>query len=91
MGKQKNRGGMGFSDLTCFNQALLVKQLWWLLKSPDSLTARIMKAKYYSGCSILEAQVGKTSSFAWKSISGSRDLIQEGLIWRIGNGESVKI
>jgi hypothetical protein len=91
MGKQKIGGGMGFFDLTCFNQALLAKQLWRLLKNPDTLTARIMKAKYYSGSNIFDVQVSKTSSFAWKSISGTRDLIREGLIWRIGNGAFVKI
>ena len=91
MEKQKNRGGMGFHDLTCFNQALLAKQVWRLLKNPNTLTGQILQAKYYSGGNILEAWVSKTASYAWKSISGSRALIREGLIWQIGNGEQVKI
>jgi hypothetical protein len=43
-----------------------------------------MKAKYYLGCSILEASIGKRLSFAW-SIPSSCDLLREGLIWRVGN------
>jgi hypothetical protein len=47
MGFSKNNGGMGFRDFVCFNKALLAKQIWRLWKTPDSLLARIMKAKYY--------------------------------------------
>ena len=47
---------------------------------PDSMLASIMKTKYYPDCSILEAQQGKQSSFAWRSIHSSCDLLWEGLI-----------
>lgn len=87
----KTQGGMGFRDLHCFNQALLAKQCWRLWSVEDSLIAEIMKAKYHPRCSILEAQVGHKPSFAWRSIIGTRDLVKEGLVWRIGNGESAHI
>ena len=50
-----------------------------------------MKAKYYQGGSFLEARLGNRPSFAWRSIYGSSTLLKEGLIWRIGNGENVRI
>jgi hypothetical protein len=78
-------GGVRFRDLCCFNKALLAKQIWKLWKTLDSLMARIMKAKYYPECSVL------VPSFAWRSIQHSRDLVQEGLLWRIGNGKLVRI
>ncbi|GLT61042.1 hypothetical protein SLA2020_337770 [Shorea laevis] len=33
----------------------------------------------------------KRPSFAWRSICSARDLLQEGLLWRIGDGKSVNI
>ncbi|KAH9800659.1 hypothetical protein KPL71_000753 [Citrus sinensis] len=47
LSKAKSRGGMGFRDLTSFNQALVAKQGWRLLRFPNSLMARVMQAKYY--------------------------------------------
>ena len=51
---------------------------------PDSLVARIMKAKYHPDCSVIDAPLAKKPSFAWRSIQSSCTLIREGLIWRIG-------
>lgn len=50
-----------------------------------------MKAKYYSDCTVLEAPLGSKPSFAWWSIQGSCDLLQEGLVWRVRNGKSIRI
>jgi hypothetical protein len=43
----KSQGGVSFWDLRMFNQALLARQAWRLLKFPNSLCARLLKAKYY--------------------------------------------
>jgi hypothetical protein len=51
MGSAKSEGGLGFRDLDMFNKALLAKQGWRLLQNPDSLTAKIFQAKYYSNSS----------------------------------------
>jgi hypothetical protein len=35
--------------------------------------------------------MGSKPSFVWRSILGSQDLIEEGIFWRIGNGEQTNI
>jgi hypothetical protein len=91
MGKSKARGGLGFRDLEVFNKALLPKQLWRLLQAPDSLAAKILKAKYYPSNSILEAQLGNRPSYLWRSFMAAQPVLKNGMLWRIGNGDSISV
>jgi ribonuclease HI len=91
MGLTKEKGGLGFRDLEFFNLALLAKQGWRLLQNPNSLVATIMKAKYYPNSSFLEANIGRKPSYAWRSIWNSKTLLKEGLIWRVGDGRTIRI
>lgn len=59
----KDMGSMGFSDLCKFNITLLTKQGWCLIFNPDSLVARIFKAKYYPNTTFLKAQLGTYPSY----------------------------
>jgi hypothetical protein len=91
MGLNKEKGGMGFREFSCFNKAMLAKQYWRLWNSPDSLVSRIMKAKYFPSCDVMEANLGSKPSYAWRSIFSSKYILEEGLYWRIGNGEKTRI
>jgi hypothetical protein len=77
---------VGFRELDCFNMAMLSKQGWRLLKFPDSLAARVLKEKYYPKSSFFMSSLGKRPSFAWRSIWNAKPLIEEGIMWRVGNG-----
>ena len=89
--KSKNEGGMGFRDLKAFNLALLAKQGWRLLQNTNSLFHHVFQAKYFAGRSFLDAQIGKRPSYAWRSIMAAKSVVEDGIRWSIGNGESVLI
>ena len=91
LGRAKDKGGLGYRDLEKFNLVLLAKQGWRLLQFPESLVAKVMKQKYYPNGTFLIAQLGRNPSYAWRSIWQGRELLNERLFWRIGNGQSVHI
>jgi hypothetical protein len=91
LGKAKVKGGMGYRDLERFNMALLAKQGWRLMQEPDSFIGRIYKEKYYSNGTFLSSSLGRRPSYAWRSIWNAKKLLQEGLVWRVGDGRSIKI
>lgn len=84
-------GGLNFRDMEVFNDALLAKQFWRIWKGINPLLFNIFKAKYFSRCSIWEAPLGQNPSLAWRSLWGSRALLKEGIIWKVGNGTKINI
>jgi hypothetical protein len=82
---------MGFRDFHSFNLAMLAKQVWRLINEPDSLCARVLKAKYYPHGNILKAGPKAGSSYTWQSIVAGIATFKRGHIWRVGNGESIDI
>lgn len=74
-----------------FNKALLVKQGWRILQDPNSMEAQILKAKYFPRSFFLEGSLGNKPSFAWRSILNARQLLNQGLVWRVGDGRSIKV
>ena len=49
----KSAGGLGFRDIEHFNDALLAKLTWRLLKHPDSLLGQTLLGKYCRHDSLL--------------------------------------
>ncbi|CAN0837402.1 hypothetical protein LINGRAHAP2_LOCUS1793, partial [Linum grandiflorum] len=70
---------------------ILAKQLWRLLSKPDTLLTRILKAKYYPCCSILETKIRWRPSYILRSLMGAQNLIVYGSRWKIGLEEDVRI
>ena len=88
---RKEKGGLGFRDLNLFNLALLARQGWRLLTSPDSLCARVLRAKYFPDGDLLNVQEGPGMSYSWRSIVRGVKAMNEGLIWRVGDGTNINI
>jgi hypothetical protein len=89
--KLKEQGGMGFRDLYSFNLAMLSRQAWRLLQDPDSLCGRVLRAKYFPNGDILSAVPVSGMSYIWRSILKGIEVIREGMIWRVGSGENIRI
>jgi hypothetical protein len=87
----KKKGGLGYKDPYTFNLAMLAKQAWRLLTNPNSLCARVMKARYFPVCSIFEAQAQSGISYPWRSILKGIEVLRQGVIKRVGNGETINI
>ena len=82
---------MGFRDLHLFNMAMLARQAWRLLTSPDTLCGQVLKAKYFPNTTILQCTAREGISYSWRSILQGLQLLKQGLIWRIGNGNNTNI
>jgi hypothetical protein len=91
MGRSKSIGGLGFRDLTFFNKALLAKQGWRLLQDLNSMVAKILQAKYFPNSTFLQANLGSKPSYVWRSLFNSRELLVQGMIWRVGDGKSIQV
>lgn len=84
-------GGIGFRDVELFNLALLARQVWRLLQDPESLSARVLRARYFPEGNILDAALGAHPSQVWRSLMEGKELLVLGLIKRIGSGTDTRI
>ncbi|XP_024175552.1 uncharacterized protein LOC112181445 [Rosa chinensis] len=64
---------------------------WRIISNPQSLIAKLYKAKYFPHCSFWEAEIGDSPSFSWISILQGRAVLQAGVQWKIGDGTQVDI
>jgi hypothetical protein len=84
-------GGMGFKGLKAFNMAMVGKQAWKLVSSPESLITRLLKAKYFPRSDYFGASLGHNPSYVWRSIWSAKDVIRRGFQWSIGTGERIPV
>jgi hypothetical protein len=91
LNRSKYQGGLGFTDMRIFNQALLARQAWRLLVFPDSLVARVLKARYYPNGELIDTVFTGNPSSTWTTITHGLELLKKGLVWRVGNGKSIHI
>ena len=78
MCRAKSNRGMGFRNLQAFNLAMLAKQGWRLLSNPDSLCAKVFKARYYLNGDVLNLKLGCSPSHTWRSIFKGLEVIRKG-------------
>jgi hypothetical protein len=88
---RKENGGLGFRDMHLFNLAMLARQGWRILTNPDSLCARVLRAKYFPDGDLMNVHEAPGISYSWRSIVRGVQALKEGLIWRVGNGRQINI
>lgn len=91
LGLPKAVGGLGLRSFMDFNEALLAKQCWRLIQNPNSLWARVLKARYFPHCSSLDAKCGGRASWAWSSLLSGRDLLLKDAHWQVMNGKEARV
>ena len=91
LASRKEKGVLGYRDLHLFNLAMLARQCWRLIQAPDSLCARLLKARYFPNGSVWSAKEGPGISYTWRSLIRGMRAIENGIIWRVGDGNQIRI
>ena len=77
--KPKFAGGLGFREIEQFNDALLTKLAWRILKCPHSLLAQTLLGKYCHSTSFLQTSAPQSASHGWRGILAGREVLFKGL------------
>ncbi|GAU33827.1 hypothetical protein TSUD_221650 [Trifolium subterraneum] len=64
----KAHGGLGFRNFEAFNKAMVAKQVWNIVQNPNTLVAKLIKARYFPHSSLFEAPLGYNPNFALRSM-----------------------
>ncbi|GAU19381.1 hypothetical protein TSUD_76250 [Trifolium subterraneum] len=84
-------GSTNNNNTKAFNKAMVAKQVWNIVQNPNSLVAKLIKARYFPRSSLFEAPLGYNPSFAWRSMWQARQILSLGFSWRIGSGDNIRV
>ncbi|XP_056851708.1 uncharacterized protein LOC130500775 [Raphanus sativus] len=87
----KREGGLGFRDLETFNDALLARIGWRLIRNPTSLVAQVLLGKYCKTSTFWECSAPSEASHGWRSVLAGREVLRQGVGWEVGNGASIPV
>jgi hypothetical protein len=91
MAMPEHLGGLGLRDMELFNLAFLARQAWRNLENLETLSATILKAMYYPSDDFLEVRLGSQPSQIWRAMVEGRNILELGLIRKIGDGRTMRI
>ncbi|KAF7826284.1 Transposon TX1 uncharacterized 149 kDa protein [Senna tora] len=87
--RPKYQGGLALCDVYAFNQALLAKHIWRLIDHSNRLGDLTLVPKYMDHTNWASFKHHSSSSWRWKAVLKSKDLILNNLGWQIGDGKSI--
>ncbi|KAL2933636.1 hypothetical protein RDABS01_016755 [Bienertia sinuspersici] len=88
---------INLSNLKLFSYQIKIVGRWSMkprMNPPDPIHLRgylVLKANYFKHYDVLEAHRGFDPSFTWRSIWNVKSLLEEGMIWFVGNVTNIVV
>jgi hypothetical protein len=91
----KLMGGWGLKNIHCFSTALAAKTGWRLISS-NNLWSKVIQQKYINPASLEDwirnpEKSHQTGSIMWKALVKYFEVISQGLAWKVGRGNSLRL
>lgn len=87
----KREGGLGFREIEKFNEELLAKLAWRVLKFPTSLLSQALIGKYCHTNHFLTAAAPNSALHGWRGVLAGNEVLLKGLGWIVGTGQNINI
>ncbi|KAL9678800.1 hypothetical protein QQ045_016651 [Rhodiola kirilowii] len=87
--RDKMEGGVGFKELSTFNDALLAKQICRLMEKSESIGSKLLKGKYYKEATPISCHLGNRPSLVWRNIWTVGQKVKQ-WIQVTNNGEEIR-
>jgi hypothetical protein len=91
----KSLGGWGLKNIFLFAKSLASKSVWRLI-STENIWTQVVTHKYILSDSLMEwirrpSKKHLATSIIWKAMVFSFDVIGDGLAWKVGKGNKVRV
>ena len=83
--------GLGVQDLKAFNLVLLAKKWWRLIHNEDSLSFKVLKARYFPSSDTSKVETTQRASFIWRSLLKGNEVVSLRATWKVGNGQKIRV
>lgn len=74
-----------------FNNLLLTKLSWRMLKAPSTMVSRILTNKYCHNSTFMDCSLPSNPSHGWRGIMEGTKVLSEGLGWLVGSGKEINV
>ncbi|XP_026383875.1 uncharacterized protein LOC113279398 [Papaver somniferum] len=91
LNKPRRMGGLGFKNTRIFNEALLTKLAWRMLRETEAKWVQLLQARYFRNMDPLYGHIKKMGTWIWQGIQQGLQWIRKFHIWEIGDGSRIEV